>query len=287
MPEPKRVESRAFALHEIETGDRLRPVSEGGVASILSSLEDTGAILSPVWVRKRKTDYVLLDGAHRLEAARRAGLTWVPGVAFHCTDRQARLLEIDGNLAGAELGALDTAVFLAGRKKVYEDLHPETKYQTGAELARKRWDAADTMSVASFVTVTAEKFGLTERHVRRLAAAGAALGPAELADLRRAPQPVTLADLQEIAKIGEPSERYAVCAALGAGDATRAREARRAWAGREAGGEATVQDPDEAALRKLLDLFDRAPKSVQRRFVAHRSDALGQLIADHRGEAAE
>ncbi|HPT48548.1 MAG TPA: hypothetical protein PLM07_21900, partial [Candidatus Rifleibacterium sp.] len=43
------------------------------------------------------------------------------------TDDWARLMEVDDNLAGAEMNALDTAVFLAERKKVYEKLHPETK----------------------------------------------------------------------------------------------------------------------------------------------------------------
>lgn len=38
---------------------------------------------------------------------------------------RARLIEFDDNLAGAELSPLGTAVFLAGRKRVCEKLHPD------------------------------------------------------------------------------------------------------------------------------------------------------------------
>ena len=96
------------------------------------------------------------------------------------TDDWARLMEVDDNLAGAEMNALDTAVFLAERKRVYEKLHPETKASTGAALVAHRWNTADIMSVVSFASATAEKFGMTDRHVRRMIAAGARLTQSDL-----------------------------------------------------------------------------------------------------------
>lgn len=276
MADIERVESRHFALHEIIVKDRLRGVSEAGVSAVLSSLEEVKQIASPIWVRKLKDTYVLLDGAHRLEAAKRHGLATVPGLAWRCNDDQARLLEIDGNLAGAELDALDTAVFLAERKRVYESMHPETKAATGAALVNKRWNTADTMSVVSFAAATAQKFGMSERHVRRLIAAGERLDPRDRQMLRGAPRPVTLQDLQAISKIGSATERYHVVEALAAGQATSAAKARASFNAQPV----PPKDPVEEAFQALLSKWTRAPAAARKRFVEEAFDEISDLFAD-------
>lgn len=272
---------------------RLRPVSEAGVQSLIASIEETGVMKDAIHVRKKKDGKLyLIAGGHRLEAARRLGWTEIEAKVWtDVTDDWARLMEIDDNLAGAEMNALDTAVFLATRKEVYERLHPETKYATGSALAAKRWDdATDTMSVA-FVTATAEKFGLSDRHIRRLAAAGTRLGPDEVARLRSAPKPITLKDLTEIGQIDQPTERYDVVRLLSQGEAKSAADARRAL---KPASEIPVKDPVEDALRDLNRAWDRAPMAARRRFVDERGvellDMLGlQLGVDMppKGIAAE
>lgn len=268
MVDIERVESRSFAFHEIEVVSRLREVSESGVAAVLSSLEELKSIASPIWVRKTKSGYVLLDGAHRIEAAKRFGLTSVPGIAFRCNDKQARLMEIDGNLAGAELDALDTAVFLAARKRVYEELHPETR--AGHAGAAARWNASD---IVSFASATAEKFGISQRHVERLVKAGGALDPRDLSLLRKAPKAVTLKDLQVIAKVANAAERYHVVEALSQGTAKSAAEARRS----HNAAPVAPKDPVEEAFQALLSRWERAPMAVRRRFVEAIGDDLTEM----------
>ena len=253
---------------EIDARNRLRPVSEAGVEALKASILETGVMKDAIHVRKKKGGaLVLIAGAHRLEAARQLGWTEIEAKVWtDVTDDWSRLMEIDDNLAGAEMGPLDTAVFLAERKRVYERLHPETRAATGAELVARRWNTADTMSVASFAKVTAEKFGISERHVRRLVEAGQKIG-VDSARLRSAPRPITLKDLIEISKVGQPAERYAIIDALRDGKAKSAAEARRAWAAAERGDEPTVKDPVEEAFIALSKAWARAPMAAKKRFL--------------------
>ncbi|WP_425099170.1 ParB/RepB/Spo0J family partition protein [Tropicibacter sp. S64] len=277
-------------LDEIILGDRLRPVSDAGVEALKASIRDLGVIKDAIHVRKiKKTGaFVLLAGGHRLTAARALRDEGVPGmdpikvVCWSCNDDFARLMEIDDNLAGAELTALDTAVFLAERKAVYERLHPETKAAVGAELVGKRWNTSDTMSLVSFTAATAEKIGKSKRHVERLVKAGQALrGDAHR--LRHAPKPVTLADLMQISKITQPTERYHVVEALEKGTAKNAAEARTQYKAMTEGANPPVDATDKAYLR-LSDAWARAPKSARRRFLEEHGNDVQALLDEMGGD---
>lgn len=260
-------------------------MSEAAVESLIQSITELGVMKDAVHVRKRKDGrLVLIAGAHRLEAARRLGWETIPAKVWtEVTDDWSRLMEVDDNIAGAELNPLDTAVFLATRKAVYERLHPETKAVTGAQLVAKRWDTADIMSVASFAKATAEKFGMTERHVRRLVMAGSKLGPQEVRQLREAPRPAGLKDLMDIARIGDAAERYDVVDMLAGGRAKSAAEARRLRAQAASGNLTVAKDPVEAAFNKMFDAWSRAPMAAKRRFVDEVRDDLARLLSEGGG----
>lgn len=279
MTEPTLIQSKTtLPVDQIEVSGRLRPVSPAGVATIVASIREIGQLANPVVVRqlrrKGETVWRVLDGAHRLAAAVELGWTEVPVRVFECNDDQARIMEIDGNLSGAELNPLDTAVFLATRKAVYERLHPETK--AGVAGALHKNGATDTMSVA-FVTATAEKFSLSERHVRRMIAAGAKLGGDEVARLRQAPRQVTLKDLQDISRIANPVDRYGVVEALAAGSAKSASAAMKA---RRDPAEAVEADPLEEQFKALSKAWTRSGAAARRRFVAAHVDDLMPLVVD-------
>ncbi len=274
MKAPQLIPSKTeLPVAEIEAGTRLRPVSEAGVATIVASVREVGQMTNPVVVRqmrrKGETIHVVVDGAHRLAAAGELGWDHVPVRVFECTDDQARIMEIDGNLSGAELNPLDTAVFLATRKAVYERLHPETKAGVAGGLARQGL-ASD---IESFADVTAEKFGLSRRHVERLVAAGTRLGPDEIAQLRAAPRQVTLKDLQDIARIKGAPDRYGVVAALSEG---RAKSASAAFKALKGPVEAPVQNPADEQFLALKKAWDRAGAAARRRFV---EELGGDLIS--------
>lgn len=263
---------------DIDTRNRLRPVSEAGVESLIASIAEVGVMKDPIHVRRKKSgELVLIAGGHRLEAARVMGWETIEAKVWtDVTDDWSRMMEIDDNLAGAEMNPLDTAVFLAERKRLYEKLHPETKAGAFKGNQHTANVVADMMSVTSFARATAEKFGMSDRHVRRLIEAGTKLG-VDSARLRQAPRPVSLKDLIEIAKIGEVTERYSVIDALIKGEAKTASEARRAYSIKEGSLEAPVKDPAEEAFQALMKAWSRAPMAVRRRFVHEAADDLAQI----------
>jgi ParB family transcriptional regulator, chromosome partitioning protein len=266
-------------LADVKVDRRLRPVSDAGVQSILASVSEIGRIKDPVHVRKTKAGLVLLAGGHRMAAYAALGIAEVEAWVWSgITNDHAKMIEIDDNLAGAEMGPLDTAVFLAERKRVYERLHPETVHGGDRKSVAFK-NQVDIVSVRSFVAATAEKFGLSDRHVRRLVEAGEKLG-IDSARLRNIPRQITLKDLIEIAKVGEPVERYAIVDALREGKAKSAAEARRVFKAAQSGVEPAPKDPVEAAFKDLSTRWARAPMAAKRRFVAEFFEELGLLGAD-------
>lgn len=276
MAEPRLLKVDRVKVAEIQTAGRLRPVSEAGVESLLASIAETGVMKDAVHVRQKKGgQLVLIAGGHRLEAARRLGWEEIEAKVWaDVTDDWARLMEIDDNIAGAELNPLDTALFLAERKRVYEKLHPETASGVFKGNQHTGKVVSDTMS---FTTATSDKFGISRRHVERMIAAGSRLDPRDVGLLRKAPRQITLKDLAEIAKISQPTERYEVVDALAQGRAKSAADARRAWAVRE-GQSTPVEDPVEAAVKALKAAWSRAPKEARRRWVRDHGDDLAALL---------
>jgi len=152
-------------IESIDAGDRLRSIDMDYVAFLAKSIEEHG-LRQPIEVRKigRSSKYALISGGHRLKAVSVLGHESIVANIVVANDLQAALLEIDENLFRRELSPLDRATFLARRKEVYEELHPETKH--GGD---RRSDQVDKLGhlIQSFSEVTAEKLGISERTVRR------------------------------------------------------------------------------------------------------------------------
>ena len=122
----------------IEVEDRLRSVDEAAVEHIAESMEQRGQIY-PIQIRTIEPGrFRLVNGAHRIAAARKLG--WTHLEAFLVDDleeEEFKLLEIDENLCRAELSPVDKAHFFATRKGIYLRLYPETKH--GAHLKWPQW----------------------------------------------------------------------------------------------------------------------------------------------------
>ncbi|WP_444667153.1 ParB/RepB/Spo0J family partition protein [Cereibacter changlensis] len=274
MAEPIPLQIDKVAVAEVIVRDRLRPVSEAGVESLIASVTELGVLKDPIHLRKKKDGKLyLMAGAHRLEVARRLGWEEIPAKVWTgATDDWALMMEIDDNLAGAEMNALDTAVFLATRKEVYERLHPETRRGVAGALAR--WDASEPGSVA-FVQSTADKFGMTARQIYKIVAAGSALRPGTVAQLRAAPKPVSLKDLTELAKIGDAYERDTVIERLAAGEAKSAAEAWRSLKA-DLAGTPLHNDPVEDQYKALLAAWSRASAAARRRWLEEDGDDVAR-----------
>ena len=70
---------------------------EEEMAQMVESVKEMG-VLTPVLLRPMGERYQTLAGHNRIEAARRAGLTTVPGVIRDCDDNDAAIAVVDTNL---------------------------------------------------------------------------------------------------------------------------------------------------------------------------------------------
>ena len=143
-------------LSEITVADRLRSVDEDWAKAIAQSIEING-LMEPIVVRPLKGGgYALVAGAHRFRGLELAGLDEAECKILDLTEAEARLAEIDENLMRREMNALDRAVFLAERQRVYEELHPETK-KGGDQGNQHTGGKTQTLRLATFTEDVAEK----------------------------------------------------------------------------------------------------------------------------------
>lgn len=251
---------------DIDAANRLRPVSEAGVESMIASIEELGIIKDPIHLRRKRRasgdSLVLVAGGHRLEAAKRLGWDTIPArVWADITDAAAKFMEIDDNLAGKALDPLDQAEFLAARKRVYEQAHPEVK--RGNAGAAARWDANANLAVASFVKATAEATGLSERNIQRRVMIGERLSKGEIAALRASENRIKATDLEALAKIGDADLRSDIVARIAEGSAKGVSDARAAI---EPATAKPVKSADDQALERLIDAWGRASMKIKRAF---------------------
>lgn len=100
MKTPTLLQQNRVKVAEVIVADRLRPLSEAGVQSLIASFEQTGVMKDAIHVRKKKDGKLyLVAGLHRLELGRRLGWEEIEAKVWaECVDDWARLMEIDDNL---------------------------------------------------------------------------------------------------------------------------------------------------------------------------------------------
>lgn len=263
-------------LDQIEVAGRLREVRDAFVENLMVMAEDTG-ITTPIHVRKTSGRHVLIDGAHRLEAARRMGLSDIAALVVECRADEARAMEATNNLGAARMTPLQTVVFVASWHRDYYAMHPERK-PGGFQGNQHTGNLVG--GIMPLTTTIADAFGVDVTTVKRALRAGRNLSPEEAAELDRSPARVTMKDLQDLSKIGDADERRAVVLRLASGNAKSAAAARRTLAAENGSAPIPLKDPVEEALKALRAAWSRAPKSVRRRFVSEVFDDLSPLVVD-------
>ena len=113
---------RNILVNSIRIGKRLRPL--GDISSLVESIRDVG-LLNPISVTQDKR---LISGLHRLEAFKALGRKHIPAFILPISPQEARIAEIDENLARNDLSLLERAEHLYRRKQLYEEMHPERRH---------------------------------------------------------------------------------------------------------------------------------------------------------------
>lgn len=266
---------KTIALADIDDSGRLRPVEPAHAALIAASIEQS-SLLTPVSVRAvaaAALPWRLVAGAHRLAALRLLGRTELE-IGRDVTivvsdDLNARLAEIDENLARHELNALDRALSLAERRHVYEEIHVVHGHGGDRKTALinneniKRQTLPFDISPRFDVDV-AERVGLSERSVRLALRIASRLTPEQAAALRGKKIERNQNELLALTNLEAP-QRALAAAAIGRGEARTVAQARVAI-----GIDVAVISNDQTRLwALLLDCWRRAGPLVRAQFLDH------------------
>lgn len=270
-----KIQQLEISLISFNTDER-RGISDKTVQDIASTAETYGTLLDPIKVRKARRQngdrYELIDGAHRIEAAKQLGWTSVPALIWvDIPDAAAKLMELDANIARNEPDAFERCFTVWQRRKYFDQINPEARQGIAGALAR--WDATAPIAVASFAASTAELLGIKERQVYNLVEAVSSYSEDELKTLRHAKTRVTVADLKKLAKIKEASGRQYVIGQIAAGHVASVGEAIA-----KLKPEAPKADPEAQALDQLVSAWKRAPMKVKRRFLEDREAEIADIL---------
>ncbi|WNJ89133.1 ParB/RepB/Spo0J family partition protein [Bosea sp. 685] len=213
-------------LAVIDTSDRLRPVTSENAQLTAASMSETGQI-APIVVRVHPTGngLKLIAGGRRCAGAAILGWEQIAAVLVECTDDEARLIEIDENLAREELNPLDRAYFLAERKRVYEALNPEAGHGKAKKPKTEKGKVANLATFLSFAKDAAKQTGLAPRTIRLACQLANSLSPDAVALIRGKDIARNQSQLQALAAL-EPSDQVKVAREIAEGRAANFAKAR-------------------------------------------------------------
>jgi ParB family chromosome partitioning protein len=205
---------KTIPLSAIDATGRLRPVDPDHAALIAASIEQKG-LLQPIVVRPRGDKFALTAGAHRLRAL--ADLGWKDlTVGQHVIVQErdefdARIDEIDENLARHELNALDRAFFLAERKELYEEKN-RTLGKGGDRKSAKFRDEINSASCTigfspRFSKDAAARTGLSEDVIKRAVRIAQALDMEAVEALRGTPVEKNQRELLALCELDAAEQR--------------------------------------------------------------------------------
>ncbi|WP_412557569.1 ParB/RepB/Spo0J family partition protein [Thalassospira sp. MIT1370] len=279
--------SQLIEIELIEVGDRLRAIDDDYVAVLASSMKERGRVLQPIAVTSFFTEkalrpsYRLLAGAHRLAAAKQAGFSVIPAEVDPDTNPlEARLVEIDENLFRHDLNPLDRAIFLAERKRIYEELYPDTRAGVaGGKAGRK--STTDTMSAvpgkASFAEDAAIRTGLDPRTIRRAVSIATGLSAKVRKRLVGTAYASNQKELLLLAKQEPERQEQIVDLILNEADSVKSVKAAIERAG---GKPRAVPDANHAQVKKLMDAWRHSGLTARRTFVRELSAGDRVLLQD-------
>lgn len=194
---------QAVHLAVISTNGRLRKLSRPKVREIADSIQEIG-LLNPITVCEAGSEFALVAGRHRLEAARMLGWQTIPSMVVTLSDADRHIAEIDENLIRNELSDLERAEHLSARKGWYEAKHPETRRggDHRSEAARSKRN-----DFVSFAADTAAKTGRTERAVQQDVQIAESI-PEDVRDaIRDTPLAGSKTDLLAMARLPQTQQR--------------------------------------------------------------------------------
>jgi ParB family chromosome partitioning protein len=125
-------------------------------------------LLQPIVVcRTPEGALTLVAGWHRLEATKLLGHKNIRASVLDINADEARLVEIDENLARADLSTAERSLHLAERKRLYEKLYPETKHGVAGALAKHGLQTTEMSFAETAASVRGKSIRTIQREIER------------------------------------------------------------------------------------------------------------------------
>lgn len=247
----------------IEVEDRLRLVDRDIVEAIAASFAEGATPADPyagqkqpiaVSVRDDGTNgVVLVDGEHRLDAAKLLGWGRIKVIVRRQTAEERRKHEIHANLIRAELTILDRNVFIGRLAEIHEAQNADAR--NGGDRKSKKWreknQLANLANWSAFSKEAARRTGLAERSIRRARELAGKLSPDAVALIRGSKLADNQAQLQALAEL-DPTDQVKVAREIGEGRAASLANAKVSAGMVPAGGAVREADQPLAKLEALL-----------------------------------
>lgn len=262
----------------------LRPIDPDYAAAIAVSMAEATQ-LQPIIVRPvaGERPYEVVCGGHRHHAAIISGIAFIDAEIREMTDGEARIAEIDENVVRKELSALDRALSLAERKRLYEETYPEAKHGGDRKKKSAKDQVANMATWSRYSKDAAKKTGLSERSIQRATELASKFPPDLIALVRGTKLADNAAALKKLCRLPEDQRRAAV-EAMAAGEAKSIAGAlaARGYA------EPIATDPALALTARFIDLLSRTSAGQRREWLLLilRQAKGGELPALAQGLAA-
>lgn len=118
---------------QIHRRDDARSINPANVEALASSIADIG-LINPIRVRANSDGWEVIAGSHRLEACKSLGLVEITCDLVEDDEDRAETAMIDENIIRQELSPVDRARYLARRKTLYLELHPDGRSRNSQKL---------------------------------------------------------------------------------------------------------------------------------------------------------
>ena len=215
-------------LAAIRAGKRLRATLDKAKLNVIAASMASIGLQTPIllrpwraleaaetnrWGAEDAGLFALVAGAHRLAAAEQLGWTRIEAIVVDGTPDEMRLIEIDENLARAELTALGRARFLAARKAIYARAgapKKHTLYPQDTDFTEQ--NRSPNFGLLSFSSDAMDRTGLSKSAVYRAVEIGEGLCEEAAVALADTPLAERESDLHRLARM--PAAKQRVIAGL-------------------------------------------------------------------------
>lgn len=264
-------------INDIKIKEGRRAAAPENIEKLAESLREIG-MMNPVTIDRENA---LAAGLRRLEAAKLLGWTDVECVVTDLRGLQAQLAEIDENLVRTPLSTVEADELLLRRKRIYEELHLETKHGGVRESGGGKMTNCQLAPVKSFAEDTAQKLGVSSRTVSRSVRRAKNMTPEAKEVIRRSGANVTRRNLDKLSRL-EPERQKEAAEKLAAGEIKSVDECNRNQTKKEPLNRRWADDLMAAFCNPMKELVYRVDS-----FQSHMNGFAGTLTRKEFGDLAK